>query len=115
MDEKERDGLLATNLLLMDFKGVTILHIQLIWTICSLNTAAVEEEANGVWCFALSFAESIHQLLQLSGTLDLEEDFIIVVGNLDVQVLGNRAYGFRATWTALVVGHYDFEVRKIGR
>lgn len=59
----------------------------LIRAICSLNTTAIEEESDGVWCLALSFTESIHQFLQLGRTLDLEEDFIVVISNLDVQVL----------------------------
>lgn len=36
---------------------------------------------------ALSLAECIHQLLQGCGSLDLEEDFVVVVGDLDVEVL----------------------------
>ena len=36
---------------------------------------------------ALSLAECIHQLLQGCGSLDLEEDFVVVIGHLDVKVL----------------------------
>lgn len=39
---------------------------------------------------ALALAEGIHQLLELRGALDLEEDLVVVVGNLDVEVLGLR-------------------------
>ena len=54
------------------------------WTVCSLYTTAIEEEADGVGSLALSLTEGIHELLQGSGSLDLKEDLIIVVGNLDV-------------------------------
>lgn len=52
------------------------------------NAGAVKEEANGGNLLALALTESIHQLLQLGGPLDLEEDFVVVVGHLDVEVLG---------------------------
>ncbi|KAI6754342.1 hypothetical protein HG530_012856 [Fusarium avenaceum] len=52
-----------------------------------LDSRAVEEESHGAGGLSLAFAEGTHQLLELCGTLDLEEDFVVVVGNLDVQVL----------------------------
>jgi len=60
------------------------LHVESFWVISRLDTATVEEEADRVWGFALSLAESIHQLLQLGGALDLEKDLIVVIGNFDV-------------------------------
>jgi hypothetical protein len=35
----------------------------------------------------LPLTEGIHKLLQLSSTLDLEENLIVIVGHLDIQVL----------------------------
>lgn len=52
-----------------------------------VHARAVKEEAHGVNALALAVAEGIHQLLEWSGALDLEEDFVVVVGDLDVQVL----------------------------
>lgn len=37
---------------------------------------------------ALTLAEGVHELLELGGALDLEENLVVVVGDLDVQVLG---------------------------
>lgn len=64
----------------------------LIWAIGWLYTTTIEEEADGVWCLALSIAESIHQLFQLGRTLDFEENLIVVVGDFDVQVLGDGSF-----------------------
>jgi len=47
----------------------------------------------------LSLAESIHQLLKGSGTLDLEEDFIVVIGDLDIEVF-TLATGLGLLWSA---------------
>jgi len=54
----------------------------------------------------LSFAEGIHQLLEGGGTLDLEEDLIVVVGDLDVEVLtlAARLSLLGGTWASVVVG-----------
>lgn len=52
-----------------------------------LNSLALEQETHGLDVLALSFAKGSHQLLKLSGTLDLEEHFVVVVRDLDVQVL----------------------------
>lgn len=54
----------------------------------SLDSAAVEQEADGAGRLALPLAEGIHQLLELRGALDLEEDLVVVVRHLDVEVLG---------------------------
>lgn len=53
-----------------------------------VDTRAVEEEAHAGEGLALTVAEGIHELLQLGCALDLEEDLVVVVGDLDVQVLG---------------------------
>jgi hypothetical protein len=54
----------------------------------------------------LSLAEGIHQLLEGGGTLDLEEDLIVVIGNLDVEMF-TLATGLSllwGTWASVVVG-----------
>lgn len=38
----------------------------------------------------MSLAEGIHQLLQGGRALDLEENFVVVIGDLDVQMLSLR-------------------------
>lgn len=50
---------------------------------------------------ALSLAEGIHKFLQLRTPLDLEEDFIIVISNLDVEVLNRSRHGLRGK-----IGHF---------
>lgn len=42
----------------------------------------------------MTFAKSIHQLSQVGRALDLEEDFVVVIGDLDVEVLN----GSRCRW-----------------
>jgi hypothetical protein len=53
-----------------------------------VDSGAVEEEAHASEGLALTLAEGIHELLQLGCALDLEEDLVVVVGDLDVEVLG---------------------------
>lgn len=64
----------------------------------------VEKEAHSPEVFALPVAESVHQLLQLCSSLDFEKDFIVVVGDFDVQVFGG---GWRlvAVRRLFLVGH----------
>jgi hypothetical protein len=52
-----------------------------------VDSGAVEEEAHAGEGLSLTLAEGIHELLQLGCALDLEEDLIVVVGDLDVEVL----------------------------
>lgn len=54
------------------------------------DTSAVKEEANSGNLLSLTLAKRIHELLELSGALDLEKDFIVVISDLDVQVLCRR-------------------------
>ena len=48
---------------------------------------------------ALALAEGIHQLLELGGALDLEEDLVVVVGDFNVEVL-------RLLWALVLVGDW---------
>lgn len=59
-----------------------------------LDARAVKQEAHGAEALALALAERSHQLLKLSRALDLEEDLVVVVGDLDVEVLGTGGGGF---------------------
>ena len=58
-----------------------------LWVVGRVDSLAVEEESHTGRGFALTLAEGIHELLELGGTLDLEIDLIVVVGDLNVQVL----------------------------
>ena len=58
-----------------------------------LNTTAIEEEADGVGCFALSLTEGVHQLLQGCCALDLEENLIVIVSDFNVEMFAGVAFG----------------------
>merc|ERR1719473_1029362 len=68
---------------------IAVIHVKLIWGLVSLDTVSVVQEADGSRGDTETVAISIHQLLQIGGALDLEEDFIAVSSlNLQVEVLG---------------------------
>lgn len=70
-----------------------------IWRVCAVDSHALEQEPHAAGRFALPIAECIHQLFQLRRSLDLEEDFVVVVRHFDVQVLAwlRRAAAAAAT------------------
>ena len=70
-----------------------------IWRIRWLDSATIKEEANGGGVLPLAFAEGVHELLELGGALNLEEDLVVVVGNFDVEVLG-------LLWALVLVGDW---------
>lgn len=51
------------------------------------HTGAVEEEADCGLLLPLTVTESIHELFQGGRPLDLEKNFIVIVGHLDIEVL----------------------------
>ena len=53
-----------------------------------VDSGAVEKEADASEGLSLTLAKGVHELLQLGCALDLEEDLVVVVGHLDVEVLG---------------------------
>lgn len=53
-----------------------------------LDALALEEEPDRAQSLALALAEGAHELLELGGLLDLEEDLVVVIGHLDVEVFG---------------------------
>lgn len=62
-------------------------------SVLGANSCTIEEEANSRRLLSLTLAEGVHQLLKLGRALDLEEDFVVVVRNLDVEVLcGSRGF-----------------------
>jgi hypothetical protein len=83
------------------------------WAICRLNTASIEEETDRSGSLALSFAESIHQLLKSSSPLDFEEDLVVVIGDLDVEMF-TLTGPFRflgRTWASVFVRARHFAVK----
>jgi len=95
----------AADLLLMNLKCISISHVKRFWTVSGLYTATIEEESDRSGSLALSLAEGIHQLLEGGGALDLEEDFIVVVGNLDIEMLtlATSFWLLRGTWASVVI------------
>jgi len=63
----------------------------LIWGIGWLYFLAFEEESGSTWILPLSLAKGLHQLFQLGAPLDLEEDFIVAVGDFDVQMFARTS------------------------
>ena len=53
-----------------------------------LHALPIKQEPDCSRRFSLSLAKGIHQLLELGGALDLEEDFVIAIGDFDVEVFG---------------------------
>jgi len=72
----------------MDFEGIAICHIQCIGRIGICDPSAVEEKPDCLFVFSLPITKSVHEFLQLSGSLDLEEHFVVPIRHLDVQMLG---------------------------
>jgi hypothetical protein len=96
-----------TDLLLVHLEGVPILHVELqkhqsalsihillhskthiVWSIWRIHPLSIEEKAAALRRFALPLTERVHEFLQLCGSLNLEEDFVVVVRDFDVDVAG---------------------------
>lgn len=65
----------------------------------------IEQKAHTLWMLALAFTECIHEFLERCRSLDLKEDFVIIVGDLDVEVFWLRL-GF--VGLARVIGGRSF-------
>jgi hypothetical protein len=89
----------------VDLKSISILHVKRIRAIRGLDATAIEQETDGSGSLALSLAEGIHQFLESSGPLDLEEDFIVIVRDLDIQMLVDNLtlWLLGAPWAAVLV------------
>lgn len=98
----ERRSTAASDLLLVDFEGVAILHLERLGVVGCVDALPVEEKADASRGLALALTESVHKLLELRGPLDLEEDFVVVIRHLNVKVLGLRVVMLRRA----VVRHF---------
>lgn len=58
------------------------------WSVVWIYADTVKQKPHAGWWFALALAESIHQLLKGSSALDLEEDFIVGIGDFNVEMFG---------------------------
>ena len=72
-------------------------------TITWLNTCSVKQKADSRQSLALTFAKSVHELRKLSGTLYLEENLIVVIGDFDVEVFG--LWLLVARWRVVLIRH----------
>ena len=85
-------GSMASGLLDHDVDFVAVVHFEGQGCVVVLDALAVEDEPALVVRQALALAVSLHQLFELGGPLDLEENLRAVLGlHLDVQLLGCTA------------------------
>lgn len=55
-----------------------------IGAVLGAHSSTIEEESDSGGLFSLAVAEGIHKLFKLRGPLDLEEDLVVIIGDLDV-------------------------------
>lgn len=91
----------------MDLEGIAILHLERIGCISGLDSRAVEKKSHGAGRLSLALAKGSHKLLKLCSALDLEEDLVVVVGNLDVEVLGVGGCLLARSPVFVLVGHFE--------
>lgn len=79
-------------------------------TISGINPRPIKQEANRLNGFALTFAESVHEFGEGCGAFDFEEHFVVVIGHLDVEVLGFGLVFWIASGAGglVTVGHFAF-------
>ena len=78
----------SSSLLDHDIDLISVLHLKLVGGVIILEAFSVEDEAALVDGQTLAVHVRIHQLLQLSGALDLKEDLSAVLSlNFDVNVV----------------------------
>lgn len=80
----------SSDLFLMDFKCIAILHLQRVGGISWLNTLTFEQKTNRSHVLSLSIAKRTHQLLKLGAPFDFEENFVVIVCHLDIEMLADR-------------------------
>lgn len=120
----------SSNLLLVDFQGVSVLHVELVKVslerfhreeekqddgtysvrgVLGANASSVKEEADSRGLFSLTVAERVHELLQLRRALDLEEDLVVVICHFNVQMLGGGGFlvGHFAGYVCVVLENYN--------
>lgn len=62
-----------------------------VWVVLWCDALSVEEESHATDVLSLAITECVHQLAEGGCALDLEEDLIVVVGNLDVQMFAGAS------------------------
>lgn len=75
-----------------------------------MDTRAIEEKTNSVGHLALPIAKRIHELFKSRGPLDLEEDFVVVIGHLDIQVLRWDLFAWvvaSRAWGLFLLRHFE--------
>ena len=79
----------ATSLFNHDIYLITVFHLEFVRGVIVLEALTVEDEAALVARESLSLAVGVHEFLELSRALDLEEDLRAILRlHLDVDVLG---------------------------
>lgn len=69
-----------------------------------LDTRAFKEKPYRAQRLALALAKGGHQLLQLGRSLDLEKDFVVIVRDLNVEMLGvGWRLGGATCWASVLV------------
>lgn len=58
-----------------------------VWVVCCCHALAVKQESHTGNVLSLAVTESIHKLAEGSGSLNLEEDLVVIIGDLDVEML----------------------------
>jgi len=97
----------SADLFLVDLESIAVCHIQRLGAIGRVDTASIEQKPDTGNSLPLTFAESRHELAQLSRALDLEENLIVVVGDLDVEMFGRRVFWLAHAAGGIVLGHLD--------
>lgn len=72
-----------------------------------MDSRAIEKKSHGAGRLSLALAKGSHKLLKLCSALDLEEDLVVVVGNLDVEVLGVGGCLLARSPVFVLVGHFE--------
>lgn len=79
-----------------------------VWAITWVDSCTVEEKSNRGGCLSLTLAKGVHELRESGGTLDLEEDLVIVVCDFDVQMLAlGLVFGIAAGTRRLITVRHD--------
>ena len=84
----------ASCLFYHDIDLITIVHLKRLWRVVVLDALSIEDESALIVAEALPLAVGLHQLLELSRLLNLEEYLRSVLGlHFDVQLLASCGWG----------------------
>ena len=56
----------------------------IIWRIGALNALPIKQKPHTLRVFSTPLAKGIHEFFELGDAFDLEEDLVVVIGDLDV-------------------------------